>query len=120
MNKLERLFENKEFIYFLKEIMESYRDRSGLGQEQKFKRTPYDGLVELGMFTVEGIKSECFKIIEYNSNLSRNKRDAILSIVGKAAYLLQKEQKKRRLHLSNRLYKLFDSSFTDKVQILQI
>ena len=97
MNKLERLFENKEFICLLENIMDSYRDRSGLGPEQKFKRNPYDNLIESGMFTIEGIKSECFTIIGSHSNLSRSKRDAILSIVGKAATLLQREYKSRRL-----------------------
>lgn len=64
---------------------EKSRDKSNLKPGERFRRTPIDGIKDLGLFSVEKLKEEFFRIDQGQSSLSCSKRRLVAKLVIEAA-----------------------------------
>ena len=71
---------NEKFNALLEEEIESYYNRPSPPIGQKYKRTPFDALIEAGKFTVPQLQNEFLKIINNKSTLPRSQRSAIMML----------------------------------------
>jgi hypothetical protein len=84
INPIEALKDGK-FNDFLQGQIDTYNYRPIPEKGRRYKRTPLDGLKDEGKLNAESIRAEFVKIANKETNLSRAKRDAIISIIFETA-----------------------------------
>jgi hypothetical protein len=81
MAQVKDIIEDKKFNEFLQKEIDIYNNRPAPGKGLRYKRTPYDGMKDNGIFNVEGIRDEFTKLCNKESRLPRAQKDAITSLV---------------------------------------
>lgn len=93
---VKEVIESPEFKKILAAKIKSYNERGGLKSGQRFKRTPYDTLIDRRQFTVEYLSEEFFRIDTGISTLSSNLRRSIGSLVIESAKEAYKQIEKAK------------------------
>jgi hypothetical protein len=85
MGTSKEVIEDVKFNEFLGYEIEAYNNRPEPGKGLRYRRTPYDGMKDTGIFNIEGIRSEFEKLANRVSRLPRAQKDTIVSLVFKVA-----------------------------------
>lgn len=92
---LDKVIDSDEFKRLLNNRVQSYLMRPLPQTGLRYKRTPYDYLIDNGLFTVEGIIGEFRKIVEHKSSMSKSVRDCISITIGGTYIDLMKKLEKQ-------------------------
>ncbi|KAA6303156.1 MAG: hypothetical protein EZS26_000759 [Candidatus Ordinivivax streblomastigis] len=85
MAQVKDIIEDNKFNEFLQKEIDVYNKRPAPGKGLRYKRTPYDGMKDNGIFNVEGIRAEFVKLANKESRLPRAQKDAISGLVFRVA-----------------------------------